>query len=373
MPQDAYTLRHVARELCAALSGGKVNKIIQPSRDEIDMLLYAGGRTQKLLLNTNASYARAALSDAARIAPAAAPNFCMLLRKHLLGAVLVSVEQIAFERILAFTFDCTGEFSRARRVLYAEIMGKYSNLILTENGVISGALKVSSVQENFKRTLFPGARYLFPEPQDKADARDIQALEALFSAFGGGDLARFLFESVGGLAYSTAALICESAHISDPAPPFDGAGAKSFAQHVHDFIFSEEVSPAIQTRDGAFVDFHARYAGGIPFDSVNAAQDAFYTDKETARDFTEKRRKLESLLNARRKKEEKKLALLVDRERECANIEKNRVFGELLTANLYALKKGAEGCELLDYTDENCPLVKIPLDKTLSPAQNAQK
>ncbi len=373
MPQDAYTLRHVARELCAALSGGKVNKIIQPSRDEIDMLLYAGGRTQKLLLNTNASYARAALSDAARIAPAAAPNFCMLLRKHLLGAVLESVEQIAFERILAFTFDCTGEFSRARRVLYAEIMGKYSNLILTENGVISGALKVSSVQENFKRTLFPGARYLFPEPQDKADARDIQALEALFSAFGGGDLARFLFESVGGLAYSTAALICESAHISDPAPPFDGAGAKAFAQHVHDFIFSEEVSPAIQTRDGAFVDFHARYAGGIPFDSVNAAQDAFYTDKETARDFTEKRRKLESLLNARRKKEEKKLALLVDRERECANIEKNRVFGELLTANLYALKKGAEGCELLDYTDENCPLVKIPLDKTLSPAQNAQK
>ena len=78
-------------------------------------------------------------------------------------------------------------------------------------------------------------------------------------------------------------------------------------------------------------------------------------------------------MNARRKKEEKKLALLVDRERECANIEKNRVFGELLTANLYALKKGAEGCELLDYTDENCPLVKIPLDKTLSPAQNAQK
>ena len=118
MPQDAYTLRHVARELCAALSGGKVNKIIQPSRDEIDMLLYAGGRTQKLLLNTNASYARAALSDAARSAPAAAPNFCMLLRKHLLGAVLESVEQIAFERILAFTFDCTGEFSRARRVLY---------------------------------------------------------------------------------------------------------------------------------------------------------------------------------------------------------------------------------------------------------------
>ena len=153
MPQDAFTLRHIARELDGMLSGGKVNKIIQPSRDEVDLLLYAGGKTRKLLLNTNASFARACVSDLPRTAPDVAPNFCMLLRKHLTGATLLSVKQQGFERILAFTFDCAGEFSRAERVLYAEIMGKYSNLVLTENGVITGALKVSSLQENFKRVL----------------------------------------------------------------------------------------------------------------------------------------------------------------------------------------------------------------------------
>ena len=105
MPQDAFTLRHVARELNEALAGGKVNKIIQPSRDETDILLYAGGKTRKLILNTNASFARACISESARSAPAAAPNFCMLLRKHLTGATLSEVKQIGFERILAFTFD----------------------------------------------------------------------------------------------------------------------------------------------------------------------------------------------------------------------------------------------------------------------------
>ena len=172
MPQDAFTLRHIARELNEELAGGKVNKIIQPSRDEVDILLYAGGKTRKLLLNTNASLARAVISGIPRTAPDVAPNFCMLLRKHLTGAQLLSVRQQGFERILAFTFDCAGEFTRARRALYAEIMGKYSNLVLTENVVITGALKLSSLQENFKRALFPGANYLPPEPQDKANPAD---------------------------------------------------------------------------------------------------------------------------------------------------------------------------------------------------------
>ena len=108
MPQDAFTLRHIARELHAALAGAKVNKIIQPSRDEVDLIVYADGRTRKLILNTNASFARACISDAPRQAPEVAPNFCMLLRKHLSGATLLEVKHIAFERILSFTFDCAG-------------------------------------------------------------------------------------------------------------------------------------------------------------------------------------------------------------------------------------------------------------------------
>ena len=371
MPQDAFTLRHIARELDGMLSGGKVNKIIQPSRDEVDLLLYAGGKTRKLLLNTNASFARACVSDLPRTAPDVAPNFCMLLRKHLTGATLLSVKQQGFERILAFTFDCAGEFSRAERILYAEIMGKYSNLVLTENGVITGALKVSSLQENFKRVLFPGVPYSPPDPQDKANPADPAALEERLSAFGGGDLAEFLFSNLSGLALPTCRQIAEEV-FGGKSEPF-GENAAAAAKRIYDFIFSDQAAPAVLRAGGEAKDFFVRYPRGERCESVNEAQDRYYTERETKRDFSEKRRKLESLLTSRRKKEEKKLALLLERERDCADMEKNRIFGELITANIYQLRKGMDGCELVNYYDEHAAPVKIPLDRTLAPAQNAQK
>ena len=369
MPQDAFTLRHIARELDEQLRGGKVNKIIQPSRDEIDILLYAGGKTKKLVLNTNASFARAILSDIPRTAPDVAPNFCMLLRKYITGAQLLSVAQCGFERIISFTFDCCGEFSRATRILYAEIMGKYSNLILTENGIIAGALKISSLQENFKRALFPGVKYLPPEPQDKTDPSDETQLCERLSAFQGGDFAEFLFGNLSGLALPTCRILADK--LGNPDRPFGENVAKT-AQRIREFLFSDEVSPAVERVNGEARDFHARYIGEA-YPTVCAAADAYYTERETKRDFNEKKRKLESLLQARRKKEEKKLALLRERENSCADMEKNRIFGELITANLYALRKGAEGCEVVNYYDENAAIVRIALDKTLTPAQNAQK
>lgn len=369
MPQDAFTLRHIARELDEQLRGGKVNKIIQPSRDEIDILLYAGGKTKKLVLNTNASFARAILSDIPRTAPDVAPNFCMLLRKYITGAQLLSVAQCGFERIISFTFDCCGEFSRATRILYAEIMGKYSNLILTENGIIAGALKISSLQENFKRALFPGVKYLPPEPQDKADPSDEARLCERLSAFQGGDFAEFLFGNLSGLALPTCRILADK--LGNPDRPFGENVAKT-AQRIREFLFPDEVSPAVERVNGEARDFHARY-NGEAYPTVCAAADAYYTERETKRDFNEKKRKLESLLQARRKKEEKKLALLRERENSCADMEKNRIFGELITANLYALRKGAEGCEVVNYYDENAATVRIALDKTLTPAQNAQK
>ena len=370
MPQDAFTLRHIARELNELLAGGKVNKIIQPSRDEADILLYAGGKTRKLMLNTNASFARACVSDQPRTAPDVAPNFCMLLRKHLTGATLLSVRQQGFERILAFTFDCAGEFSRAERTLYAEIMGKYSNLVLTENNIITGALKVSSLQENFKRVLFPGVPYSPPEPQDKANPAEPGAIEARLGAFCGGDFAEFLFSNLAGLALPTCRQISKA--LGDPTEPLKEKTAAA-AKNVYDFIFSEQTAPAILRVDGEAKDFFARFSGGERCESVNEAQAIYYAERETKRDFSEKRRRLEGLLAARRKKEEKKLALLLERERDCSDMEKNRIFGELITSNIYALRKGMEGCELVNYYDEDAKTVRIPLDKTLSPAQNAQK
>ena len=235
----------------------------------------------------------------------------------------------------------------------------------------TGALKVSSLQENFKRVLFPGVPYSPPDPQDKANPADIAALEERLIAFGGGDLAEFLFSNLSGLALPTCRQIAEEV-FGGKREPF-GENAAAAAKRIYDFIFSDQTAPAVLRAGGEAKDFFVRYPRGERCESVNEAQDRYYTERETKRDFSEKRRKLESLLTSRRKKEEKKLALLLERERDCADMEKNRIFGELITANIYQLRKGMDGCELVNYYDESAAPVKIPLDRTLAPAQNAQK
>ena len=365
MPQDAFTLRHIAEELDRAVSGAKVNKIIQPSRDEVDLFLYTGKRTEKLLLNVNASLARAVLSDVPRAAPETAPNFCMLLRKHLTGSTLVSVAMEGFERILSFTFDCAGEFTRARRVLYAEIMGKYSNLILCENGVILGALKISSLEENYRRILFPGVKYLPPAPQDKADPTNEAESAARIAAWSGGDFAKFLASNLSGLALSTCRRIED--FLAGERDPGKAAAL------VRAYVLSEEKAPCVVRRDGGAEDFCVRGETGDPYPTVTAAADAYYLEKEGRSLFAGRKRKLESVLSARKKKEEKKLAVLSAQERDCADMEKNRVYGELITAYIYRIRRGDRSLTAENYLEEGCPPVTIPLDSALSPSANAQR
>ena len=180
MPQDAFTLRLTAKELNAALTGGRINRINQPEREELSFIIYTGKRTVKLTLNANAADCGAYFTEDDRENPLVAPNFCMLLRKHLQGAQILGVEQVGFERILALRFLYVSDFSTAERVLYAEIMGKYSNLLLTEKGVILGALKTTSADEHCKRLILPGAKYTLPEPQDKVNRVLIPYLHRFF-------------------------------------------------------------------------------------------------------------------------------------------------------------------------------------------------
>ena len=118
MPQDAFNLRRNAEELDGLLSGGKINKVVQPARDEVLLYIYTGKSLLKLTICTNASFCRVCLTEEEKDAPAVAPNFCMLLRKHLLGAQITKVEQVGFERIVAVTMHCVSDFAQTDRVLY---------------------------------------------------------------------------------------------------------------------------------------------------------------------------------------------------------------------------------------------------------------
>lgn len=354
MPQDAYTIRLNVRELNSALKGGKINRVNQPSREELSFIIYTGKKTVKLVLSTNASSCGAYFTEDEQENPLVAPNFCMLLRKHLQNAEILDITTPGFERIICFRFLCTSDFSSCERVLYAEIMGKYSNLILTENGVILGALKTTMLDENCKRTILAGVKYTPPSPQDKVNPSDFAALQSVLKE-ADGDLSRFLFTRVAGLAPSTAEMIVASFRGGD------------FARHVYEFIFSDECEPCV--REGQ--DFFARRVeGGIPFPTLSAAQTYFYTKRRAEKQFELLKRKLEAAASGAKKKQEKRLALVLERKAQAGNAEENRVKGELLTANLYRLQQGINSCVLENYYDGT--QMKILLDPLLTPAQNAQ-
>ena len=356
MPQDAFTLRLNARELNSFLAGGKINKINQPEREEITFLIYTGKQVLKLALNVNASDCGAYFTDAVKENPSAAPAFCMLLRKHLLNAEIKEISLVGFERILAFRFFCVSDFSETEKILYAEIMGKYSNLVLTENGVILGALKTTAVGENCKRLVFSGAKYALPEPQDKVDPSDYPALFALLKEAPKEDPAGFLFKRVRGIAPVTAENIVNR------------YGGGIFAKHVYDYLFSNEITACVNERD-----FFARWEENAElFPTLSAAQAFFYNRKRREKELSALRRKLHSAVNSAVKKQEKRLAQILQKQSDCKDAELNRVRGELLTANLWKIEKGARGVELQNFYDEKGGALKIALDPSRTPSENAQ-
>ncbi len=238
MPQDAFTLRLSAKELNAALRGGKISKIVQPGREETVLYIYTQKTTLKLILNVNASDCGIYFTEHEVEAPLVAPNFCMLLRKHLQNAEILSVSLVGFERIVKFELACRSDFNDCKRELYAEIMGKYSNLILTENGVILGALKTTSADLTVKRMILTGAKYTLPAAQEKADPSDKTALAQALRAVTG-DLGGAIFARVAGLAPHTAEQIAKSytggdlaEHVYGSATTFRPASANGIFTHA---------------------------------------------------------------------------------------------------------------------------------------------
>ena len=318
MPQDTFTIRLLAKELSSSLRGGRINRINQPGKEELSLLIYTQKGTLKLTINANAADCGVYFTTDNPPNPLTAPNFCMLLRKYLQGAEILSVETPGFERILIFHFVCFSDFSTAERELRVEIMGKYSNILLTEKGVILGALKTTTIDENCRRAILPGAPYLPPAPQDKTAPSDLPALYALLSPPLPDDLPRFLFQHVAGLAPCTAEQIAS------------GYRGGDLAEYVHDTIFSDEISPCVVEKNGVPTDFFARSVeGGIPFESISAAEQYFYAGRRRKKGFDELQRRLTSAVSSAKKKQEKRLSQILEKRRQCEGMEEDKIKGEL--------------------------------------------
>lgn len=361
MPQDAFTLKYIANELSGVLVGGKISKIAQPQKELVTLVIYTERGSVKLEICLSAKSCRINLAEDDAPSPKVAPNFCMLLRKHLQNAKITAVEQIAGERVIYIDFDCTSEFELTKMRLYCEIMGKYSNCVLVQDGVIVGALKTTAIGEDTRRVLFTGIKYTLPEAQDKIETDDLQGIENALAS--GGDRAKIISGRVRGVSYSTALDIIET------------YGEGVTAEQVVKYLSGEVYAPCVTLVGGVENDFKVRSSSpsAKPYKSLLKAQTAYYAAVCFRQNFESEKRTILSAVSGALKKAEKRLAAIEQRLFDCRDMETIRLKGELLTANIYAVERGAASYEAVNYYDENCGKIKIDLDKSLSPADNAQR
>ena len=383
MPQDAFHIRRLAQELNTFLVGGRINRISQVNKDELTFIVYTGKTTVKLILSANASNARVCLSLTEKEPAPVAPNFCMLLRKHLQNAEILEVRQHEFERIVELVVHCTTDFSECDRVLHCELMGKYSNVVLTEKGVILGALKTTALESENHRLLLAGVKYEYPAPQDKLSPFDgagmRSRLQNYLSTHADGwekeGLSLFLFENVAGLAMPTAReIVRRAAERNQGADILSESAAVPLWEFVGEFCQNEPNRPCLKMQNGGYADFFAfPVAGGVETPSLCKAEDEFYTARESKKGFEDKMRKLETTVRNLKKKQTKKLQETLERLKDAEKAEEYRIKGELLTANLYKLEKGMKEVELENWYSPDMEKVKIALDATMPPSKNAQR
>lgn len=369
MPQDAFTLLHAARELNNLLSGAKVNRVVQPDKDDVYLAVYTKSGARTLVLSSNAEYCRVAFTSAEKPKPQIAPSFCMLLRKHLLGAETESVSLVGFERIIKIDFRTKNDFKDSVvKTMYCEIMGKYSNLILTENGKILGCIKNAPLDVATTRLTLPGADYVLPKSQDKADITDEISFKSRYMSAFFGDLPKFLFENVKGLSFVTAEEIAANV-------PAD-ADVDAVYDAVKTFYLSPVVSPCVKgegkKRDYYITDYKTIGGQTEYFDTITDAEDDVFSAKERKKAFDLEYKRISDKVNSLTKKLGKKLQGENEKLLSSANYDELRVKGELITANLYRLEKGMKSCELENYYDDYKPM-KITLDENLTPNANAQR
>ncbi len=383
MPMDGLTLGFMARELQEALRDGRIEKVTQPEKDMLVLVIRAQGKNHKLLLSAAPSFARAHLTEASYQNPADAPMFCMLMRKHLQGGHITDLTQVGGDRVLKITIENKDELGdTAPRELYLELMGRHSNLTLVKDGRIIDAIRHVSGDMSRVRQALPGLPFVPPPAQDKIDPAELteEALAAKLAALAS-PLDKALAASIRGLSPAAAREIAFRAtgmHRTD----LDSLKQDELCRVVCAFFrrLPEIVQPTAQMGpDGLMADvlpfpyLSLEPSLQKPYPTLSAALDAFYFGRDRRDRMNQKSQSLKRLIKTHLERDEKKLALQEEELTASAKMEEYRVAGELLTAQAYLVPRGAETVELPNFYDPQGGTMEIALDVALNPAQNAQR
>lgn len=383
MPMDGLTLGFIARELQETLRDARVEKVTQPEKDMLVLLLRAQGKNHKLILSAAPSFARVHLTAASYQNPMDAPMFCMLMRKHLTGGRVTAIEQLGGDRVLHLTIENKDELGdTAPRELYLELMGRHSNLTLVMNGRIVDAIRHVSGDMSRVRQALPGLPFVPPPAQDKLDPREVTA-EALLPRLQAqtGTLDKALGNCIRGLSPVAARELAFRATGLSRAE-IGKLDLPRLAQVTADFVqrLPALAQPMAQLgEDGLITDvlpfpyLSLNPALQKPYPTLSAALDAFFFGRDRRDRMAQKSASLKHLIKTIMERDEKKLALQEEELTASARMEEYRIAGELLTAQAYLVPRGIERVQLQNFYDPDGGMMDIALDVALTPAQNAQK
>lgn len=363
MAFDGAFLHKITQELSVAV-GCHVDKIYQPSRDELVLTLRKKGFAERLLITAKSGNARLHFTANKYENPENPPMFCMLMRKYLNAARLVDIMQPDLERVAVLVFSSSNEMGDIVEIkLVCELIGNKANIILVnENGRIIDSLRHSDI-ESGGRLILPNAVYEFPEAQNKLNPLTTELSVIIKKA----EETSYL-KTVDGFS----PLICREIEESENPKG-------RFAQILNDLKTDGNPVLILDNNnlpfDFTFTDIK-QYGSSFKtekFESFSALLDGFYTKKENVSRINSSAKDIIKLINNLKNRTEKKISLrLLDLEK-CKNRETLRVYGELIKANLYSIKNGSEFAEVVNYYDSELKTVKIPLNPAISPSANANK
>lgn len=385
MAFDGIVVADLVHEFRNELIGGRIAKIAQPETDELLLTIKTNDGQRRLLISADASLPLIYLTDANKPAPMTAPNFCMLLRKHIGGGRIVDIRQPKLERIIHFTIEHLDELGDlCRKELIVEIMGKHSNIIFcTSDGKIIDSIKHVSAQMSSVREVLPGREYFIPDTIHKADPLTVDA-----DTFTGllkekpMPVSKAVYTSFTGISPVTAEDICHLAGLDSAIP------AKEYSEDILFHLYTQFTIYLSAIKEGRFTPA-IYYDGREPkefaalplnhFDgyecreyaSISEVLSTFYSTRSLLTRIRQKSADLRHIVQTALERNRKKYDLQLRQLKDTENREKFRIYGELINAYGYNVEEGARKLDALNYyTNE---MVSIPLDPTKTPQENAQR
>ncbi len=392
MAFDGLVVRALAQELNEKLNGARLDKVYQPESDELLLLFHSPQGAYKVTLSANASIPRIALTDKTKENPMVAPMFCMLLRKHLTSAHLLSVRQPGLERMLLFDLETRNELGdQVTKTLIIEVMGRHSNIILVdESGRIADSIKRIDFSVSSKRQILPGLPYEMPPAQEKIDPLTCGLdgfLETLATVTETERLDKAILSRFQGISPLIAREISFRAtgQTDTTCEDFSYSRQLDVATVMHQMfssISTGSFSPCYlsDAETGKLMEFSAitisqyeKAAIVHPEESMGELVNRFYFERDKKERMTRRSADLSKIVSNHIERAAKKLERLLAELSDTEQKEQWKEYGELITANIYQIEKGMENIRVQNYFDETLPMVVIPLDSTLSPSANAQR